>query len=55
MNSQIESMRERELESERLKNQVEVGKDQNRKLVELLQKMEKKVNDKTMREEQLEE
>ena len=34
---------------------METGRDQNKKLVELLGKMEKRANEKAQREEQLEE
>ena len=34
---------------------MDLGRDQNKKLVELLSKMEKRANDKAQREEQLEE
>ena len=40
---------------DKAKHSAELSKDQNRKLVELLQKMERKVAEKTVREEQLEE
>ena len=40
---------------DKAKHSAELSKDQNRKLVELLQKMERKVAEKAVREEQLEE
>ena len=40
---------------DKARHSAELSKDQNRKLVELLQKMERKVAEKTVREEQLEE
>lgn len=36
---------------ERVKAERDTGKEQNKKLVELLNKMEKKLNDKVLREE----
>lgn len=40
---------------EKLKTERDVSRDQNKKLVELLGKLEKKCNEKALREEQLEE
>ncbi len=42
----MERLRVGEQESEKQKGQLEVARDHNKKLVELLQKMERKVNEK---------